>query len=138
MRMPNPIPVLVLGGLLALSGPASAQTEQAPDAPAASAGTAEKSTCVAPETPAIPNGRRVDEKAMREAHARVTEFLAASERYRACLEDTLRDVERAGDPKVVEVLNEMIVEALETDQLVADTFNRELRAFRARHRDSEP
>jgi hypothetical protein len=42
-----------------------------------------------------------------------------------------RDEEQAKESKAVTIINEMINESLEVEQLVADTFNRELRAFKA-------
>lgn len=88
--------------------------------------------CTAPQAPSIPDGRRSREAEMQETYQAVQDYLAASEQYRQCLQALVANHgEEAEKSKAMTIINEMINESLEVEQLVADTFNRELRAFKA-------
>ncbi len=88
--------------------------------------------CAQPETPSIPDGRRSREAVMQETYQSVQDYLAASQAYRECLQALIADRDQEEkESKTVTIINEMINESLEVEQLVADTFNRELRAFKA-------
>ena len=88
--------------------------------------------CVRPKgTPSIPDGRRSTEEEMKDAMLEIREYLAANSAYRECVNKLLT----AGGDEVSEntrkaALN-LINETLETDQLLGDLFNQQVRIHKS-------
>lgn len=91
----------------------------------------EKPQCALPDTPAIPDGSRSSEQRMQEAREAVTGYLEANAAYRECLAAGLKKDEQGkpANPRLHSLIDEMIGEAYDTAELVADTFNHNLRKF---------
>lgn len=92
-----------------------------------------QSACEAPVSPAIPSGRTSTEKVMREALEAVKNFIAAGVTYRECLDKQFADVKDKLPEHTREVLDEAYQNSLEIEDLVADTFNTQLRIFKSLH-----
>ncbi|HEX7027848.1 MAG TPA: hypothetical protein VF268_11450 [Gammaproteobacteria bacterium] len=87
--------------------------------------------CQEPVSPAIPSGRTSTEKEMREALEAVKAFISAGIAYRECLEKEFSGVKEQLPGQIKAVLEEAYQNSLEMDELVADTFNTQLRIFRS-------
>lgn len=114
-----PKKILILLCLMLSGGPAFAKAEAA--------------ACEAPVAPAIPSGRTSTEKVMHEALEAVKNFIAAGVAYRECLDKEFADVKDKLSEHTRAVLEEAYQESMETEDLVADTFNTQLRIFKSLH-----
>jgi peptidyl-prolyl cis-trans isomerase A (cyclophilin A)/peptidyl-prolyl cis-trans isomerase B (cyclophilin B) len=87
-------------------------------------------SCAAPAVPALPDANVVSMDEMVASQRQVREFVAAGERYLACLAEIVDDEERSAALRnaAVDEHNRMVA-AMEE---VAATFNEQLRIFRAR------
>lgn len=90
-----------------------------------------QAACQAPVSPAIPSGRTSTEKEMRETMEAVKEFIAAGVAYRECLAQEFSGVKDDLPERARAMLEEAHQNSLEMDELVADTFNTQLRIFRS-------
>lgn len=99
--------------------------------PAGAEGEAD-ADCVRPgKTPSIPDARRSTEEDMKEAMSQIQDFLAAGSAYRECVNKLLE----AGGDEVSENTRKaaryLIDESLETDELLGDLFNQQVRLFKS-------
>ena len=87
-------------------------------------------SCAPPAVPAVPDANVVSMEEMVASQRQVREFVAAGERYLACLAEIVDDDERSAGLRnaAVEEHNRMVA-AMEQ---VAAAFNEQLRLFRAR------
>lgn len=113
-----PKKILILLCLMLSGGPAFAKAEAA---------------CEAPVAPAIPSGRTSTEEVMRDALEAVKDFIAAGVAYRECLDKEFADVKDKLSDHTRAVLEEAYQDSMETEDLVADTFNTQLRIFKSLH-----
>lgn len=90
-----------------------------------------QAACREPVSPAIPSGRTSTEKEMREAMEAVKAFIGAGVTYRECLEKKFSGVQESLPEQAKTVLEEAYQNSLEMDDLVAHTFNTQLRIFRS-------
>jgi hypothetical protein len=88
-------------------------------------------TCQEPVSPAIPSGRTSTEKEMREAMEAVKAFIVEGIAYRECLEKQFSGVQEGLPEHAKAVLEEAYQDSLEMDDLVAHTFNTQLRIFKS-------
>jgi hypothetical protein len=118
MIVPMPKKILILLCLMISGAPAFAKA---------------KAACESPVPPAIPSGRTSTEKVMREALEAVKNFIASGVTYRECLDKEFADVKDKLPDHTRAVLEEAYQDSLETEDLVADTFNTQLRIFKSLH-----
>jgi hypothetical protein len=93
---------------------------------------AEKEACVPPEAPAITDGRSARKQQMQDMRQAVETFVIDNFAYRKCLQDELKilgDSPKAQNLKAF--LDEAIADSLDMDDLVADTFNTQLRIYKS-------
>jgi hypothetical protein len=121
LRAMNKYPVIIAIGFALLAGaplPLSAQTEE---------------KCSPPAAPGIPSGRSSTRTEMHETMGAVKEFIAAGNVYRACLDKVIAALGQDSDSLTKEALTEAYDDSLDTEELVADTFNTQLRIFRTQN-----
>ncbi len=89
--------------------------------------------CVLPPTPTIPSGRKVSKKVMVEAMETVKSYQQKNNAYRECL---TQHMEKLGDEATEQgkaAVESAIAESIDTEELVADTFNTQLRLFKTQN-----
>ena len=87
--------------------------------------------CVQPAAPGIPSGRSATEKEMHDTMNAVKAFIAQGEVFRQCVDKQLKIIgDNTGHP-LHDVLVETYQDSLDTEDLVAETFNTQLRIFRS-------
>ncbi len=89
--------------------------------------------CVIPASPSIPDGRSAQMDEMVETMKAVKGFVSKSQSFRACVNAKITAAGENIDPDYKIALGTTLQESLETEQLVADTFNAQLRIFKATH-----
>lgn len=87
--------------------------------------------CQQPASPAIPSGRTSTQKEMRETMEAVKAFIGAGVAYRECLEKQFSGAKDDLPERARVVLEEAYQDSLEMDELVAHTFNTQLRIFKS-------
>jgi hypothetical protein len=95
---------------------------------------AEKKECLAPEAPAILDGRTARKEQIQEMRKAVEAYITDNFGYRRCLEEEyniLNKLDAAKAQSVKAAIEEAIEDSLEMDHLVADTFNTQLRIYKS-------
>jgi hypothetical protein len=95
---------------------------------------AEKKECIAPEPPAILDGRSARKQQIQEMRKAVEVYITDNFVYRKCLEeeyDILNKLDTAKAQSIKPAIEEAIEDSLEMDHLVADTFNTQLRIYKS-------
>lgn len=90
-----------------------------------------KEECEEPTAPAIPSGRTSTAKEMREAMQAVQDFVIAGVAYRECLDKMVSGVEDRLPERARTLFEEAYQDSLELDDLVAETFNTQVRIFKS-------
>lgn len=93
-----------------------------------------KEECVPPEAPAILDGRSARKEQIQDMREAVEAFIVDNFSYRECLQEELKIVETSDSPRAQAAkafLDEAILDSLEMDDLVADTFNTQLRIYKS-------
>jgi hypothetical protein len=119
--------LLILLYSLPLGHPAMADEEEAEEA-------AEKKECLAPQAPAILDGRSARKEQIQEMRKAVEAYITDNFGYRRCLEDefkVLSDLDSTKAQSLKPAIEEAIEDSLEMDHLVADTFNTQLRIYKS-------
>src|SRR5579863_3734775 len=122
--------------------PVAAQATPAPPLPGepARAATVAFEDCSVPNPPTLPDGARASKAEMVAAHTEFQKYDAATNTYTACVDAAVEKITRqfpqatAEDLRTVKVLgigahNTVI----DQEQALADQFNAQLKAFKARH-----
>jgi hypothetical protein len=92
---------------------------------------AEKS-CVRPlETPSIPDGRRSTPQEMTDAMHIVRDYLAANATYRECVAKLMQKDADTASEATLKAAQALIEETIETDELVGDLFNQQVRIHKS-------
>jgi hypothetical protein len=96
--------------------------------------TEERKACLMPHAPAILDGRSARKEQITEMREAVVAFIGDNMAYRNCLEAELKllggmSSQKARDLKAY--IDEAILDSLEMDDLVADTFNTQLRIYKS-------
>lgn len=90
--------------------------------------------CRKPEAPAILDGRSARKEQISEMRESVVRYIGDNVTYRECLERELKILGGLDSPQAQNLkayIDEAIVESLEMDDLVADTFNTQLRIYKS-------
>lgn len=90
--------------------------------------------CRRPEAPAILDGRSARKEQITEMREAVVSYIGDNMTYRECLERELNILSGLDSPQAQALkayIDEAIVESLEMDDLVADTFNTQLRIYKS-------
>jgi len=94
----------------------------------------ELEACRRPEAPTILDGRSARQEQITEMRKAVVDFIGVNMTYRKCLERERTLIGDNNSPKAQSVkayIDEAITDSLDMDDLVADTFNTELRIFKS-------
>jgi hypothetical protein len=92
----------------------------------------EKEACVPPEAPAIMDGRSARKQQMLDMRQAVETFVIDNFTYRECLQDELKTLGDSPKARSIKAfINEAITDSLDMDDLVADTFNTQLRIYKS-------
>lgn len=94
----------------------------------------ELDTCRRPEAPSILDGRSARKEQITEMREAVVGYIRDNMTYRECLErelEILGDLNSSQAQGLKAYIDEAIVESLEMDDLVADTFNTQLRIYKS-------
>ena len=90
--------------------------------------------CQRPEAPSILDGRSARQEQISEMRQAVVDFIGVNLTYRKCLERELTLIGDNNSPKAQSIkafIDEAIADSLEMDDLVADTFNTQLRIYKS-------
>jgi hypothetical protein len=90
--------------------------------------------CRRPDAPTIQDALSAGEKQIGEMRKAVVDFIGVNMTYRKCLEHELKRIGDNNSPKAQSVkafINEAITDSLDMDDLVADTFNTQLRIYKS-------
>lgn len=88
--------------------------------------------CAPPQTaPAVPDGRRSSEEEMKEAMTEIRDYLSANAAFRECAGAVLKKGTDSLPENTKAVIKRTIEESVETDELLADLFNQQVRIFKA-------
>jgi hypothetical protein len=91
----------------------------------------EEVLCIRPgDTPSVPDARRASESEMKEAMKAVREYLAKSTEFRGCVSALLHQEDEKSSESVKKAAVYMIQETLETEELLADLFNQQIRIYK--------
>jgi hypothetical protein len=103
---------------------------------ALAADDSEEKACVRPEvTPSIPDGRRSSESEMKEAMTKVRDYLAANAEYRDCVGKLIMKSSGTASENTLNAAKRLIDETLETDELLGDLFNQQVRIYKSANPD---
>lgn len=97
----------------------------------------ELQACLRPEAPAISDGRSARKDQIAEMRQSVVSFIGDNMAYRKCLERELKLLENMNSPQAQALkayIDEAILDSLEMDDLVADTFNTQLRIYKSQQK----
>ena len=89
--------------------------------------------CVQPTAPGIPSGRSASEEEMRETLDAVKNYLAVNMAFRECVDKQLQAIGDNTDHPLYDILKEAHQDSEITEELVADTFNTQLRIYKSTH-----
>jgi hypothetical protein len=95
---------------------------------------AEARDCIAPEAPAILDGRSAHQEQIHDMRKAVETYITDNFNYRLCLEEEfnlLNKLDAAKAKSLKPAVEEAIENSLEMDHLVADTFNTQLRIYKS-------
>lgn len=88
--------------------------------------------CVRPlDTPSIPDGRRSTPQEMTDAMHKVRDYLAANASYRECVVKLMQKGADTASEATLKAAQRLIDETIETDELVGDLFNQQVRIHKS-------
>ncbi|HEX5055079.1 MAG TPA: hypothetical protein VFX02_01135 [Gammaproteobacteria bacterium] len=90
--------------------------------------------CQRPEAPTILDGRSARQEQISEMRQAVVDFIGVNMTYRKCLERELALIGDNNSSKAQSIkayIDEAITDSLDMDDLVADTFNTQLRIYKS-------
>ncbi len=94
----------------------------------------EQQMCVAPEAPAIIDGRTAKKQQMLDMHKIIETYMTDNTAYRKCLQVELDKLANLKSPKAKQLqayIEEAIADSLQMDSLIIDTFNTQVRIYKS-------
>ena len=88
--------------------------------------------CAFPEPPVIPSGENAPESELASAGAAVRDYHAAMQDSLTCIEDAIADLGEKITPEQDSALTTMYNNGVEQVTMIAESFNQQVRAFKAR------